>query len=138
MGFQFRLKSILMLRQRERDLQEQFVAKCQTDLEKCIVKRNELSDAKQAVYEQIRLINESAVCDVLQMIHRQRYSDQLANELVLAEAEIHRAETDLEKCRRELLTAIQSVRALEKLSERRFVEYQQTQATLLARNQESS
>ena len=128
MRFRFRLNSVLALRQRERDIKQQLVARARADLAKLISDRDRLSDARRAVMDSLRILNGDSRWDVDQVIHRQRHATQLGTELNLAEAAIIDGRADLQTCLMQLVAVNQAVAALEKLAERRFAEHQESLA----------
>jgi hypothetical protein len=125
MGFQFRLKAVLAIRLRERELKQRSVAVARADLAKQLMNRDRLHGVRITAMSELRMMNDGANWNADQAIVRQRHVDQLANELVAAEAAIAKGQMDLQECLAQLLAADQSVRMLEKLQDKRSAEYEE-------------
>lgn len=133
MKFHFRLKSVLATRMREREQKQQSVAEARARLEKQVMNRDRLDGLRATAMQELRVMNDDANWDVDQVIFRQHHVDRLANELRAAEAAILKAQLELQSGLAQLLAADQSVRALEKLEERRFLEHERFLAKSIAR-----
>ena len=133
MRFQFRLRSVLELRQRERDRKQQSVADARARLAKQITERDRLHDLRSAVIEDLRVMKSGGPWHVDQTILLQHHADHLGAEFALAEAAIIKGQADLETSLTLLVAANRSVRALEKLAERQFAEHQASLAKSAAR-----
>jgi len=133
MSFHFRLQTVLKVRQRERDVQQQLVAKARTVHAKCIADRNLLASHRETVIGELRSLNEQEAWSLDQVLHRQRHAEQLGHALAIAEATVVDASFQLESGIERLVIADQSVRALERLAERQFAEYQDRKTKSAAR-----
>lgn len=129
MPFQFRLQAVLNLRQQQRDLCQLSVANARETHDRCVERLNNLASHRQAVMEDLRRMNDEAQWTTDLVMHHQRHASQLGEAIKLATTAIAEALSQLRSCREQLLAADQAVRALEKLAERRFADYQITADT---------
>ncbi len=130
MSFQFRLQSVLKLRQHERDVQRQLFAAASDLRTAKIAERNWLMEDRIAVLNELRSMNDDHSWPVAQVVHRQRHAEQLLRELAIAEADVVEADAQLEICLNRLILADRAVRGLERLEERQLADYQITQARI--------
>ncbi len=128
MTFQFRLQAVLTIRRRERDLLKPYLAIASESYAICVAERDSLVKQRSSVTSEIRRNNDETQWSLDQIIDRQRHSDQLGEAVANADVAVEVAAARLEDCRKQLIAADQSVRILEKLSERQFAEFQTGEA----------
>jgi len=133
MAFHFRLQTVLKVRQRERDLQQQSVARARACHAKCVADRELIASDRTIVMDELRRFNEGETWTLDQVLHRQRHAEQLGQALELAEVTVVESSSQLQNSLERLVIANQSVQALERLAERQFAEYQDFQAKSAAR-----
>ena len=116
----FRLECILRMRLQERSIQQQAVASASGDVADQRASRDRIAERRGAVIQEIRVLNDGLQWKVDQVAPHHCQIEQLARELLGAEAQISAAEATLRHAMKQLLLADQSVRALEKLAERQM------------------
>ena len=130
MSFQFRWQSVLQIRHRHRDIERQELAAVQTEYEKCVAERNQLTNARMAVIHELRLLNDCDLLDVGKLNEWRHYAEGLAQALISAETHVAAARSKLEHSRKRLIAADQAAQAMEHLAERQFDEFQQCQTRM--------
>ena len=132
MAFQFRLRTVLKVRQLERDQQRQVVSNARACLTKVVADRDRLVDGRMIVIDELRRLNDSEVWDINHVLDRQRHTAQLGQALAATEFTLTKAKTQLEAAITRLVEADQLVKALERISERQLAEYEVSQLKLAA------
>ncbi len=136
MMFQFRLESVLKLRQYERERQRQSVVLARERHAEFAAKRDAISQSRLAVIKELRQMNRDDVWVVDQVNLRQNHIEILNQGLLNAEADVVRAESQLAECLKRLISADQAACALERLAELQRTEFHKNEARIEARNLE--
>jgi flagellar export protein FliJ len=134
MTFQFRLESVLKLRQHERERQRQSVTLARQRHAEFTAKRDDITQARLAVIKELRQMNRDDVWAVEQIHLRQNHVEILNQDLLDAESDVVRAESDLAECLKRLISADQAASALERLAELQRAEFLKNDARIEARN----
>ena len=124
MSFQFRLHSVLKLRQQQRDVERQSVALAKLVHAENVAKQSELTSIRRAAIDELRVCNDGDAWKADWVASRQRHAEQLQEALVLAEAAVAEAESQLQWKLKRLVASNQAVRVLEQLCERQYSEFQ--------------
>ena len=130
MAFQFRLQSVLKVRQQDRDLQRQTVMTARRVVADAFSKRDQLAKARDAVINDIRSLNAGEEWDQQKIAQARRYADDLAFAISEAEADIAMATSKLDASIRGLVLADQAAQSLERLAESQIAEFRGRQRKL--------
>ena len=136
MMFQFRLESVLKLRQLERERERQTVARARCRHAEATEKKEALGQARLEVVSELRRMNLGEVWFIDQIQSRQSHIEILDQELLKADAEVARMELHLAECLKRLISADQAACALERLAELQRAEFHKNEARIEARNVE--
>ncbi len=123
-NFQFRLQSVLKLRERERDQAADAVQQAQLALDKLNKQIDELtqeSNLQNLVRHQASL----GTVQVQQLLDVQRYQLYIAQKIAGVQSNVTLIEKELEVRRGKLVVCEQAVRVLEKLREKQQAEWSQ-------------
>ena len=134
MQFQFRLESVLKLRQHERERQRQSVTLARQKHAEYTAKRDDITQSRLAVIKELRQMNRDDVWVVDQVNLRQNHIEILNQDLLNVEADIARADSHLAECLKRLISADQAACALERLAELQRAEFHKNEARIEARN----
>ena len=124
--FQFTLQSLLRIRHQERDVHRQSTADVQVTHDRYVAERDELIYARNQVLNELRRMNQGQTLDTTLVLQRHQHAQQLGLAISLANTTVSRAAAALEESIGRLIVADQSVRALEKLKDRKHSEYQRS------------
>ena len=134
MPFQFRLESVLKLRQLERERQRQSVTFARLRHAEFAAKRDAITEARLAVIDELRQMNRDDAWIVDQVHLRQNHIEILNRDLLNAETDVARAESNLAECLKRLIAADQAACVLERLAELQRAEFHKNEARIEARN----
>ena len=136
MTFQFRLESVLKLRQHERERERQSVTLARNIHVESSAKRDGITQRRLAVISELRQMNRDNVWVVDQIQLRQNHIEILNQDLFNAEADLAKAESHLAECLQRLISADKAASALERLAEIQRAEFHQKEARFEARTVE--
>ena len=134
MPFQFRLESVLKLRQHQREQERQSVVLSRERHAEFAAKSDAIRQKRLAVINELRQMTQDDVWVVDQVHLRQNHLEILNQDLLNAEADIARAESHLAECLNRLIAADQAACALERLAELQRAEFSRKQARIEVRN----
>jgi flagellar export protein FliJ len=133
MTIQFRLQSILKLRQYKRELERLSVASARKNHAELLAKRDDISQKRHELICELRQMNQNEVWIVDQIGSRQRHIEILNQQLLIANTMIEKAESNVAECLARLISADQAATALERLANRNFADFQGKQAKIETR-----
>ena len=122
MAMEFRLQSVLKIRQQARDLLQKAVLTRRADHAKALQDRDALGKLRATIIDELRCLNENPDWDVAAVSQRQQYAEDLADALIKADLAIDFAFNELDSSLQKLVSADQAVRALELLKEKQIAE----------------
>ena len=123
MLFQFRLESVLKLRQREREHERQSAAFARKRHAEFIARRDTIVQKRLSVISELRQMTCAEVWVSDHVQRRQSHIEILNQDLLRAEVDVAIAETQLAECLKRLISADQAARALERLAELQSAEF---------------
>lgn len=122
MAMEFRLQSVLKIRQQARDLLQQAVLTRRADHAKALQNRDSLAKLRSTIIDELRCLNENPDWDVAAVSQRQQYAEELTDALFKADLAIDIALTELDSFLQKLVSADQAVKSLELLNEKQIAE----------------
>lgn len=128
MGFQFRLQSVLNLRQQSRDLKRQEVIEQREAYANAVSIRDSREGDRASVLKNLKSLQSDEIWDVAAITQCLRYAETLADELIKADQTVSELLSQLNFSLQTLISADQSVRALELLAEKQQAEFQRFQS----------
>ena len=157
MTFQFRLSTVLKVREYERNLHRQSVSMARETHSQCLADCHCIASERTALLAELRELNDgdsmpegwrvigggwraelrepndgkSLPLDKIAL--RQRHAEQLRLQLEMAEIAADDAARNLERCLKSLILANRSVQVLEHLAERQLAEFAKSEARAEAR-----
>ena len=121
--FQFRLASLLTLRENERDLRRQILGTALRQAEELHARRLELENQRELQLEELRRIGQPGELRVDGAAARRVYAGQLVAWIMEVERQRTLVASQVELCRQALVRADQQVKVLENLRDRQTGEY---------------
>ncbi len=121
--FRFRLDSLLRLRQYQRDLCQQELARKLAESEQLLNQRQRLERQREQVLRELRQLQQARVVKVERAAARRYYAGQVLAAILNVEQQRQRVLREVEQKRRELAEAEKRVQVLEKLKEKKLAEH---------------
>ena len=133
MTFQFRLSTVLKVREYERNLHRQSVSMARETHSQCLADCHCIASERTALLAELRELNDGDSLPIDKIANRRRHAEQLSHQLELAEIAADDAARNLERCLKSLILANRSVQVLEHLAERQLAEFAKSEARAEAR-----
>lgn len=103
------------------------VAALRVEYTQALAGRDVLAKDRVAVIDELRCLNDGDVWDVAGVTRRQQYSEKLAEELIKADVKIAETLMQLNSSLQKLVSADQSVQALQRLAEIQHADFRKSQ-----------
>lgn len=136
--FEFKLKSVLKLRQYRRDLCRQLLAQILSDDAALIAERQRHERNRQVQLEELKAIGASGSVNVDRTSARRYFCGQLTVAMRIVDQRREIVAQQLEMCRKALIRADQEVKSLEKVEETQRAEFQYENEKSAARELEDA
>ncbi len=133
-GFQFRLESVLKVRESRRDLCRQVLGQVLHEQQKLENQKKRIEAERQSQLDELKSIAQEGQFDVDAMSNRRYYAGQLSSQILEIEHQKAFVSQQIKLCRQALTKADQEVKVIEKLKEKQLSEY--TTAQLKKETQE--
>lgn len=121
--FKFELESVLRLRRNQRELKMQLLAEVVRQDRELLDLLTQVEAERGRQIEELRELGKTGGVDVDASSSRRYYSVQLTSDMGQIERRRRLLAQQIDACRRELIRATQAVKSLEKVSEKRQIEF---------------
>jgi len=121
--FKFELESVLRLRRNQRELKMQILADVVRQDRELLELLNQVEAERGRQIDELRELGKTGGVDVDASSSRRYYSGQLTSDMGQIERRRRLLAQQIDACRKDLIRATQAVKSLEKVSEKRQIEF---------------